>query len=237
MGSEMCIRDRVYNLRNRILESEDVSELFCEMMNDILEEKLALWTDEDEHPEKWELSSFQGWLERTFGISVNIEKEEISSLTQESLAAKLGDEIQKAYNQREIDMGASMLRYIERMVMLQVIDNRWKDHLYDLDHLRKGIGMRAYGHKDPLIEYQKESKNLFDQMLTRVKEEAVEYVFRIRLASPGERRPAPQRKTPSLVSASSSEARGVKPRKIAKIGRNDPCPCGSGKKYKKCCGR
>ena len=133
------------------------------------------------------------------------------------------------------------MSHIQRMVLLQMIDSSLKDHLYELDQLRKGIYFRAYAQKDPKIEYQKESFALFESMMKRIRDNTVEYIFKVRV----DIRPQGAMKPPSENNFEKLKVRGadggqenkkVKPKDIAKIGRNDPCPCGSGKKYKKCCG-
>jgi preprotein translocase subunit SecA len=138
----------------------------------------------------------------------------------------------KDFAERNVDFAE-----LQRLLLLQIMDHIWKNHLFDLDHLKKGVGLRAYGQKDPLIEYQKESYLLFEAMLTRVRDQMVEYVFRIQLpprpvaqpvtqeGAPDEAKPRPQ--APAKPSSKFTDS---------KVGRNDPCPCGSGKKYKKCHG-
>ena len=130
------------------------------------------------------------------------------------------------------------MRHVERGVMLQVIDTQWKDHLLSMDHLKEGIGLRGYGQRDPLTEYKREAFDLFSEMVERVKATAVEWLFKVQMV----REPAPERRNPLADAiehrgATPAEARAAaEPRVLGqKVGRNDPCPCGSGKKYKKCC--
>ena len=154
------------------------------------------------------------------------------------------------YEHKEKDFGEEMMRQLERYAMLRVIDEKWKEHLYDLDQLKTGIGLRAYGQRDPLIEYKKEAFGLFTEMLQRTDEEALELIYKLQIAEkerPSRREPEREMKavhqsTIGMGYASTQPAEEVapgkpKPVKVGqKIGRNAPCPCGSGKKYKKCCG-
>ncbi|MFH1784244.1 MAG: preprotein translocase subunit SecA [bacterium] len=233
-------RKGIYGYRQKILEGEDLKENIWEMIQDILDERLDMWASKNDYPEKWDIFSLQQWFSHAFGISVSLEMDVIRTWKQEDLREFIEEEIKKKYEQREQELGLDVMRHVERMVMLQVVDNRWKDHLYSLDQLRKGIGLRAYGNKDPRIEYQKEAYNMFMNMTFHIKEEIVEYVFKVRVA--GERQESAQLRRPAARPKSPGRPLDPKPAKQEaelnkKIGRNDPCPCGSGKKYKKCCGR
>jgi preprotein translocase subunit SecA len=144
----------------------------------------------------------------------------------------------KVYEEREMTFGAEELRDLERMVVLQVVDNLWKEHLLAMDHLKEGIGLRGYGQQDPLVVYKKEGFDMFMEMIERIKEETVRFLFRIQVARPDEiaaREKASQDKL--TFSHGGESAREPVRRAQKKVGRNQPCPCGSGKKYKKCCGR
>jgi preprotein translocase subunit SecA len=144
----------------------------------------------------------------------------------------------KAYEDKEVNFGADQFRGVERMVVLQVVDNLWKEHLLAMDHLKEGIGLRGYGQQDPLVVYKREGFDMFSEMIDRVKEETVRFLFRIQIARPEElaaREKARQEKV--TYSHGGEEAKAPVRRGQKKVGRNAPCPCGSGKKYKKCCGR
>jgi preprotein translocase subunit SecA len=191
------------------------------------------------------------------------------SLNHETLATSLHEAVKKRYEEKEAAFGAAVLRWLERRIILDVVDSQWKDHLLTLDHLKEGIGLRGYGQKDPLVEFKKEAFTLFEEMMTRIDRDTVRYLFHIQRAE-GEQ-PGPsgsegprgsrdmqgamgESGTPQLEAARDLERRQRKqqqnlqyqagaqaeaPKPIragAKIGRNDPCPCGSGKKHKKCCG-
>ena len=169
--------------------------------------------------------------------------------------------LKASYEEKEKELGPDMTRHLERMILLQVVDTRWKDHLYGMDSLREGIGLRAYGQRDPLVEYQHEAYNMFMDMIERIKEETIEYLFKVKAVKEEKKEASVfdfskqqllhKEKTqfedvPAVAAA--EEAVGysgqlpeqhVAPfkREEPKVGRNDPCSCGSGKKYKKCCGK
>jgi len=229
-------REAIYSLRNEILEGEDISQQIKDMILESIDEKIELWANKS-HPEEWDWQSLGSWLKRAFNIELKLQEEEILRFDKNTLKEFLEEKIIETYNTREQNLGKDTLRELERMVLLHMIDTAWREHLYELDQLKKGIGLRAYGQKDPLIEYQKESFALFSQMMNRIRESTIEYVFRVQPVIQTVRRqeqiptaniPTTKKQIPAPVS--------VQPLK-KKIGRNDPCPCGSGKKYKKCCGR
>ncbi|MCR4662946.1 MAG: preprotein translocase subunit SecA [Endomicrobiaceae bacterium] len=238
-------REAVYRLRNEILEGEDVSATIQDMWLESVEEKIEQWAPAKTYPEQWEWPHFHAWMMRSFGINFEVaNKEELSYLTRDALKTILLDKIQEAYDKRKETLGKELLSHIERMVLLQMIDVAWKDNLYELDQLKKGIGYRAYAQKDPKIEYQKESFMLFDNMMKRIRETTIEYVFKVQVNVTARPMPSGQENKnidPTKASADNNNKNGnekkqVTTKDIKKIGRNDPCPCGSGKKYKKCCG-
>ncbi|MFH1725805.1 MAG: preprotein translocase subunit SecA, partial [Elusimicrobiota bacterium] len=256
-------REVVYGLRNRILDGEDVSAHVRQMLGEDLAEKLDTWAPKNAYQEKWDLVSLGTHLNRVCGISFGPTKEELADLDRDSLQRDLGEKISAAYKKREMeDFEGYNFREIEKMVLLQMIDQTWKNHLYDLDHMKKYIHLRAYGQKDPKVEYQRESFALFEVMLDRIRQQTVEYLFRIqaprraprpmmvarherpRAADGGEGEPSqdeagssgpPPRR--SLLEKGGTATASAAPQALKKIGRNSPCPCGSGKKYKKCCGK
>ena len=236
-------REAVYRLRNEILEGEDVSTTIQDMWLESVEEKIEQWAPEKTYPEQWEWPHFHAWMMRSFGINFEVaNKEELTYLTRDALKTILLDKIQEAYDKRKETLGKELLSHIERMVLLQMIDVAWKDNLYELDQLKKGIGYRAYAQKDPKIEYQKESFILFDNMMKRIRETTIEYVFKVQVNVTARPMPSGQENKssdPTKVNPNEvdkNDKKQVMTKDIKKIGRNDPCPCGSGKKYKKCCG-
>lgn len=241
-------REAVYRLRNEILDGEDISQTIMDMISESVEEKAIMWAPEKAYPEQWDWTNLEAWLSRIFAIRLDIPAEERNQLQQGTLLEILKEKTVEAYEKRKAELTPDFFRYIEHMILLQMIDTVWKEHLYDLDQVKKGIGLRAYGQKDPKIEYQKESFALFEQMMRRIREATVEYLFRVQAAPEQSIRPAPVRtnipqQTPVAVVNSvrsnnvlnAKSATEPKPNLLEKLGRNDPCPCGSGKKYKKCC--
>ena len=215
-------------------------------MLESVEEKIDQWTSEKTYPEQWDWSHFKAWMARSFGIDFEAPSGEIlDSLNQDRLKEILLEQIKKAYDDRKEKLGSEILSQIERMVLLQMIDTAWRDNLYELDQLKKGIYFRAYAHKDPKIEYQKESFALFDGMMRRIRETTIEYVFRVQvnvmpksMLNDNIKTTKPdinEKDSDKTYKKSSSSVNNH--RDLKKIGRNDPCPCGSGKKYKKCCGK
>ncbi|MFC1520840.1 preprotein translocase subunit SecA [Elusimicrobiota bacterium] len=219
-------REAIYSLRNSILDGENVTPKIQAMITELIEEKVTMWCPAKAHPEKWDLVLLLPWLTKTFGMSLSIN--DYSDIKEGSFKDDLLKEIDNIYKTRESAFNAEGFAFkeLERTVLLQVIDVVWKEHLHTLDHIKHGIGLRAYGQKDPLIEYQKECFRLFEDMMTRIRDEAVEFLFRIPPPSERAQRPVKPKKVAAPVVSEKS-----------KIGRNDPCTCGSGKKYKKCCGK
>ncbi|OGS22642.1 MAG: preprotein translocase subunit SecA [Elusimicrobia bacterium RIFOXYA2_FULL_39_19] len=233
-------REAVYTLRNEILEGEDISTQIQDMINESIEEKAEQWASH-KHPEEWDWQSLELWLKRVFDFSLGLTEEEILKFDKQYLTETLHEKIISVYKTREDNFGAGTIRELERMVLLHMIDVAWKEHLYEIDQVKKGIGLRAYGQKDPLIEYQKESYKIFSQMMTRIRESTVEYVFKIQPLTDTVRRAPVQQKNVPKMNINNTQKPQKQPEKpkiepASKIGRNDPCICGSGKKYKRCCG-
>jgi preprotein translocase subunit SecA len=171
----------------------------------------------------------------------------VKETAHEELTSRLSDTLKRIYDEKEKKVGPEFMRYQERMIMLQVLDAQWKDHLLALDHLKEGIGLRGYGQRDPLIEYKKESFDMFEDLNARREEETVRYLFffqpitleeqQERARQHEEERRRRAREQDLLYAAGGDGTVPQKKREVAKVGRNDPCPCGSGKKFKKCHGK
>ncbi len=250
-------RKIIYGERHKILEGENLKDTLQEMRREVIEELLSLYTNEGTYPEEWDLAGLTEAVKRQYDLEISWPPEEVPSLTQALLRDSIEERALKAYEEREAKLSPEMLRYLERMIMLQVVDSQWKDHLLAMDHLKEGIGLRGYGQKDPLIEYKREGFEMFEAMVGRLKQQTIEYLYRVQVA-PAESfafddarvapsagggdgdlvgRPQPRSK-PTLAERSLRPVAAAAPIKVAgkKIGRNEPCPCGSGRKYKKCCG-
>ncbi|MFH1715491.1 MAG: preprotein translocase subunit SecA [Elusimicrobiota bacterium] len=244
-------REVVYTQRNMLLESESLRDSVNDLIDEVWEEKADAYMPKKGYNEAWDLSGLNDWIERVTGNRLE-DIELYREKTREESIAGLNERLKELYKAKELSLGEEVIKHLERMVMLQVLDNAWKEHLYNLDQVKRGIGLRAYGQKDPLIEYQHESFNQFMSMIARVKEETVEYLFRASIVQEMARpifnqMKAQKEEAPTLARALQEHQpifqdevqipQEQKPHTADKIGRNDPCPCGSGKKYKKCCGK
>ena len=203
-------------------------------------------------PEEWDFAGLAEALQAQFGLDLfhqhpdaagNGDTLDLKTLGREALLDELRERAERAYKAKEQALGSDLLRYLEKMLLLQVIDHHWKDHLLGLDQLRDGIGLRGYGQKDPLLEYKREGFDMFSAMMQRIQSDALERLFRVQ-AVKGEM-PEPQAAPPpppppvrlTLNRGEEPVAPQTAHRAADKVGRNDPCPCGSGKKYKKCHGQ
>ena len=223
-------RTEIYSFRKEILQGENLKERIFGMIDDVVDELVLIYCPEEKHPEEWDM---KGLRDSAFGIFAVVP--DISPVNQDSLRETLTSEIRKAYEQKETEAGSDIMRYLEKVVMLQVIDSQWKDHLLGMDHLKEGIGLRGYGQKDPLVEYKKEAFDIFAEMTSRISTEVVSRLFKIQVQKKESIRKEPVK--PMRLNYNRGEGSSAQTvRRGRKVGRNDPCPCGSGKKYKKCCG-
>jgi preprotein translocase subunit SecA len=224
-------REVIYGMRREILEGESQEETVREWMEELLDGVVDTYAAEGTHPEDWDLAGLAEAMSRQFDVKLPAHVPEREVLSRDALRAELGEAVQGRYAAREREVGSEILRQLERWVMLQVIDGQWKDHLLSMDHLKEGIGLRGYGQRDPLTEYKREAFDLFEAMVDRARIMVVEWLFKLQITREGAEpaRPAAPR-TPAPV-----ERRREPTRPGQKVGRNEPCPCGSGKKYKKCC--
>ncbi len=276
-------REMVYTLRNQILDGADVSRTIDTMMGESVEEKLSRWVPPKAIPENWDTIALHGWLVHMFTEGNVPRADALAKLSRPEIEEKVREILASAVLVREQTIGAEIFSQLKRMILLQTMDVAWKEHLYDLDQLKKGISLRAYAQKDPLIEFQHEAFSLFSQMMNRIREETIEYLFKVQAApvAGGEEQALPfqpksvftravaekpefERETvrratsedppgavgeaPSFLDVGrrapnpgSPAAETKRPSQTvmapAKIGRNEPCFCGSGKKYKKCHGQ
>ncbi len=224
-------RTEIYAFRREILGSDNLKDRIEEMLEDVVDDLLFTYCPEDSHPEDWDR---KGLAEAAYGI-FGVRPERLDADGREALRDDILRELRDFYQKKEEEVGEELMRYLEKVVTLQVVDNQWKDHLLAMDHLREGIGLRGYGQKDPLVEYKREAFEMFAEMTERIKREVLTRLFRIRVTSEEEAERATQKRPLRLLyNRSDGQQRPVK--KLSKVGRNAPCPCGSGKKYKKCCG-
>lgn len=234
-------REIIYQHRGGVLGGEDVSEDVPDMISDVVESLVATYCPEDQYAESWDLTGLRESLQGQFGVDI-MQEDDVKDMGLEGLLAELRERVQQAYatiqQERDEAVGIEIRQHLERSLLLQVIDHHWKDHLLGMDQLRDGIGLRGYGQKDPLAEYKREGFDMFAGMMDRIKSDALERVFKVQIVK-GERPDAIEEVgQPLQISLNRGEA--AAPRTVQraqqKVGRNDPCPCGSGKKYKKCHG-
>ncbi|MDX1763709.1 MAG: preprotein translocase subunit SecA [bacterium] len=234
-------REAIYSLRREILQGEDTKEMILEMVDDLLQRYLSTYLAEEKTGETWDLDGLGDFYHRIFNLGLPYEGGEISGMAFDELKEKLKTHIANTYYQKELDFGESFIRHVEQMVLLQSLDAQWKDHLLGMDALKEGIGLRGYGQRDPLLEYKKEGFNMFQDSLERIDENSITTLFHIQIERPEEVELARARQRQEMhLSHGQSGGGATKAKTVVKgekIGRNAPCPCGSGKKYKKCCGQ
>jgi preprotein translocase subunit SecA len=236
-------REAVYGLRRQLLEGEDQKEYLLGIADDIMIDLVHTHASENVHPDEWDLSGLQTGVLRQFGFDFRAEGIDPSQLSSKELEEQLISKAHEKYDNKEAIISAPAMRYHERMLMLQIVDQHWKDHLLAMDHLKEGIGLRGYGQRDPLVEYKKESYELFEGLMGRIEEDTLRLLFLLQPVE--EQKQAEQierkrRRAEFMMSQQSGNGDGGAPQQVKregnKVGRNDPCPCGSGKKFKKCHG-
>jgi preprotein translocase subunit SecA len=235
-------RETIYSLRRSFLEGRDQKEFVVERAESIANWLVETHCPRDQHPDQWNVTQFANEILNQFGLELKSAGIDPLKLNHDELATTLIEKAKGRYAEKEKLFGEQMLRWLERHILLDIVDGQWKDHLLTLDHLKEGIGLRGYGQKDPLVEFKKEAFILFEDMMDRIDTEAVRFLFLMQPAKPEEEakqieRRQRQQQRDLQFQAGPAQAEAPKPvRTGAKIGRNDPCPCGSGKKYKKCHG-
>jgi len=236
-------REVIYKEREKVLKEKDVKEEILQMIEDTMEQLVDIYVNKKVRPEEWDIMG----LYKRIGVlfTPHISYESLRKIYDEKkLKEVIKEEALKAYREKEARLGPEIMKELEKTILLHIIDSRWKDHLYMMDSLKEGIGLRGYGQRDPLVEYKREAYEMFEDLIQRIKGEVTEYIFKVEI--PGYKTPErPRVRTspaPELALVRGNDknksSRGMKRMSNkAKIGRNDPCPCGSGKKYKYCCGR
>ena len=226
----VTITSKSNNERFAILDGEDMTEKSHQMMEEIVAELVEQYYHPT-HPQRSDFESLNVNLRNFFPADFAYTTEKVGRKSQQALAEEIIEKVKELYHERVVYFNEQGINFgeIERMLLLQLLDSAWKQNLYELDQLQNSVSLRGYAQKDPLSEYQKESFKLYSSMLNRVRDLMVSYIFRLQL---------PPRRTPAqraqASQAQQADKGGQTPAKH--IGRNDPCPCGSGKKYKKCCG-
>ncbi len=227
-------REVIYAQRRQVLMGESLKDNIVDMLETVIDSTIAMFSGESQYPEEWDLESLLEYADGLFLPGHNLTREMLAKMERDEVRELFMDEAQKIYANREEIFGPEVMREIERAVMLQVVDSKWMDHLDAMDQLREGIGLRAYGQKDPLVEYKFEAYDMFTNMIASIQEDFIRYVLRV---SPAVTEEPQERQRQNVVENRYAEEGPKQPvRAENQVGRNDPCPCGSGKKYKKCCG-
>jgi preprotein translocase subunit SecA len=279
-------RETIYAIRRSALEGKDQRDYVLGIAEDVVRELVETYCPREQHPDTWNVTQFLAESNAQFGIDLKAAGADPGTLAHDQLVEAAVSAVTKYYEEKEKQFGADLMRWLERRIILDVVDSQWKDHLLSLDHLKEGIGLRGYGQKDPLVEFKKEAFVLFEDMMARIDNETIRYLYHVQIqqeAAPPPQPPRPtaprptQPRAPSsgaVAAIASAAARATEPepqrlpafaremerkqqrqekelqyqtgpaqaeapkpvRAGAKVGRNDPCPCGSGKKYKKCHG-
>lgn len=228
-------REIIYSLRRQLLTGTDVRDRVQEMFTSVIDQLVTTYTPEKVLPEEWDLQGLVSAAESIYLPYGVLQPEAIEGLTRDEVKQTLIEASDRAYEAREAEIGPGQMREIERLVMLRAIDSKWMEHLDNMDDLREGIGLRAYGQNDPLVAYKFEAYQMFREMIGSVHQDVARWVMRVQIQ---QERPERQQRVRQVVTNRDEDGgSGVKQRHAAKVGRNDPCPCGSGKKYKKCCGQ
>ena len=229
-------REIIYAQRKTVLNGDNLRDYFIKMFESLIDGVISTYCAENEYAEMWDWDSMIGYLENIFlpQGALQVSEEEKATFDKQDLKEKLMDIVNKIYEYKENEIGTELMRELERVVLLKVVDEKWMDHIDSMDQLKHGIGLRAYGQRDPVIEYKFEGFQMFEEMIKNIQEDSIKLLVRSRL----DKEKAPQReKVAEPVAAS----HGDEPKKPVvnkdRVGRNDPCPCGSGKKYKVCCGK
>jgi preprotein translocase subunit SecA len=231
-------RQVIYEQRRNVLGGENLWSDAEDMLEEIVDGMLPEFADEKTHPEEWNLKGLDDALYKQFSVRFGFSKFPGDELTVDILKDKTIDGVKDLWRKKEEEFGKPAMDYLLKYIMLQSIDTQWKDHLLAMDHLREGIGLRGYGQKDPIREYQKEGYDMFTDMVERIKSDSIEKLCMVRVQKDEELEDQ-RRNTEDFIMShgtAGATAETVK-REGKKIGRNDPCSCGSGKKYKKCCGK
>jgi preprotein translocase subunit SecA len=228
-------REVIYSQRRSVLQGDNLRDAIMDMVSTVVENTINMYTQGIDHPEEWNIRGILEYLEELFlpKGAVVIPQAEIAGLTREYLKDRIMEVAEDLYRKLEEENGYENMREVERVILLKVVDKKWMDHIDAMDQLRQGIGLRAYAQRDPVIEYQIEGYEMFEEMIRSIQEETISLLYRVKV----EQNMPKREQVAQPVRATHGESVKKPVVRGEKIGRNDPCPCGSGKKYKKCCGR
>ncbi len=229
----------IYRHRREALSGKSLKSSIEDMIRSKAADIADAFADEKLPAEDWDLKGLEEEIFKQFSFRLPpMDDNALDGLNADGLSQLIEEEAFEVYKQKEAEIGEEDFRYLERMIMLQVVDNLWKDHLLSMDHLKDGIGLRGYAQQNPLVVYKKEGYEMFSEMISRIQEQALSILFRIQVEKPEKIKELQKPKEQKLLFSSGKEEQKKKPvqRQEIKVGRNEPCPCGSGKKFKKCCG-
>ncbi len=228
-------RETIYEERRRVLDGENMRNVIMKMVTDIVENAVDMSISDEQGPEDWDLAELNSLLLPVVPLEPIKLREDQTGMKKNELKHMLKEAATRLYEAKEAEFpSAEQIREIERVILLKVIDNKWMAHIDDMDQLREGIGLQAYGQRDPLVEYKMSGYDMFESMAAAIREDTVRILLHIRVEQKVEREPAAK---VTGTNKDNSAAQAPKRREVRKIYPNDPCPCGSGKKFKQCCGR
>ena len=231
-------REIIYGQREKVLDGEDLGEIISKMVDDVVSEGVARYLPEGVEHKDWNLSGlreyFRGWI--TTEDDLRFDDEALQKTSREEITQQLTEKAHELYASREEKFSSNIMRELERIILLKNVDSKWMDHIDAMDELKKGIYLRSYGQKDPVVEYRIEGFEMFDELIASIREDTVKMLLtvQIRTSEPPKRE---QVAKPLTTNQGDGTVKSTPAKKGHKVGRNDPCPCGSGKKYKKCCGK
>jgi preprotein translocase subunit SecA len=231
-------RQVIYEQRKKVLRGEQLWEDVEEMLDEVVEELIPDFIDEKQHPEEWNLKGLDDNIFKQFFLKLNLSDPE-NSLNSAEIEESIIAAVKSHLKKKEENFGEALMQHLMKMIMLQSIDSQWKDHLLAMDHLKEGIGLRGYGQKDPVREYQKEGYAMFMEMIYRIKADSLQKLCGVQIQRDEDIEEMQEKQRQDYIMSrgeDTPEPKTVK-RDHDKVGRNDPCSCGSGKKYKKCCGK
>ena len=227
-------REIIYAERRRVLDGESMRDVIYKMITDRVENTVDTCISADQDSEEWDLNELNQLLLPIIPLKA-VTPEDVKDIRSNELKHRLKEQAVKAYEMKEAEFPEpEAVRELERVILLKVIDRKWMDHIDDMDQLRQGIGLQAFGQRDPLVEYKMSGYDMFDGMIANIQEDTVRLLLHVRIEQKVERE---QVAKVTGTNRDDSGPRGPKKRENAKVYPNDPCPCGSGKKYKQCCGR
>jgi len=229
-------RDTIYTQRKKVLDGEDVTDAIMNMIREFVESTVDSYTGPEDYPDNWNLKGLTEYLEQVYvpAGTLTFTKDDLQTLTKASLKEQLLDMAFARYEEKKAEFGEDVIKELQRVILLKVVDRKWMDHIDNMDQLRQGIGLRAYAQRDPVIAYKDEGYTMYEEMLGAIGEDVIKMLFNVRVETNLEKE-----REVKQISTNRDENGTAQPfvRKGDKIGRNDPCPCGSGLKYKKCCGK